>query len=181
MRRIALFCSLAALACVSAPAAAQIDPDTTMASPGTRMRVVNGDGVWRAGRFWYLRADTLWLLDPESNGSSAVPLKGGERIEVTRGHRRELWSSGLALLGAVLGVAASQLNGSDGGSNGSAHNASEAVLAGAGGGVLGGLMGWFVAPQRWRAVQRPVVVTPPPPPAPEPAPQPAPADTAAIR
>jgi hypothetical protein len=178
LRSIPIFCLAAALACIAAPASAQLEPDTTIARPGTRMRVANGDeGEWRTGRFWFLRADTLWLLNPE-NAADPVPLAGGERIEITRGRRREAWSGGFALLGGALGFAASKINGHEAGPSGTARNASEMVLAGLGGALVGGLAGWFVAPQRWHEVRRPPAV-PPPPPAAASAPQPAQADTAA--
>lgn len=172
------------LACVAAPSAVRaqeplgatvtsVTPDVPLVPPGTSLRVTDQDGAARLGRFWYLRADTLWLRTPEDE-AAAVPLTGRERIEIDRGRRRELWSAGGALAGMALGVLGSQLNGSDGGANGSAHNASEAVLAAVGGAVLGGLTGWFVAPQRWERVDPPPPALLPPPPAPTAAAAPAP-------
>lgn len=178
MRSLFLSCLVGLLASVAAasPARAQTDSaavvipgpdiDERLVPPGTRVRVLDEGGARRGmGRFWYLRSDTLWLITGE-NESAAVPLIGRERIESTRGHRRELWSTIGTLSGMAIGVLASQLNGSEDGASGSARNTSEAVYAAAGGAVVGGLLGWFLAPQRWNPVERPPpAVLPPPPPA----------------
>lgn len=177
MRPLYFSVLLAALACLPLPSAAraQIDSvsalvvpgpvvDVPLVPPGTRLRVTDAGGTQHLGRFWYLRSDTLWLVSG-GDERAAVPLTGGERIEMTRGHRREAWSTGGMLAGAALGLLASQLNGSDDGPSGSARNTSEAVYAVAGGAVLGGLTGWFLAPQRWKRVEVPPPAVLPPPPA----------------
>jgi hypothetical protein len=165
---------LAALACLPLPSAARAQADSAavpgpivdvpLVPQGTRLRVTDAGGTQHLGRFWYLRSDTLWLIS-ETDGRSGVPLTGGERIETTRGHRREAWSTGGLLAGAALGLLASQLNGSDDGPSGSARNTSEAVYAVAAGAVIGGLTGWFLAPQRWKRVEVPPPAVLPPPPA----------------
>ncbi len=175
MRSLYFSVLLAALACLPLPSVARAQADSAAAVPGydldvrlvpagTRLRVTDAGGTQHLGRFWYLRSDTLWLVSGEDD-RSAVPLTGRERIEMTRGHRRELWSTVGMLTGAALGLLASQLNGSEDGPSGSARNTSEAVYAVAGGAVIGGLAGWFLAPQRWRPVEVPPPATLPPPPA----------------
>ncbi len=174
MRSLYFSCLLGALACLPLPSAARAQAssaayvpepttDVQLVPAGTRLRVTDEDGTRRSGRFWYLRSDTLWLISGEDE-RSAVPLTGRERIEMTRGHRRERWSTGGALAGVALGLLASQLNGSEEGPSGSARNTSEAVYAAAGGAMIGGLLGWFVAPQRWHPVEVPPPATLPPPP-----------------
>jgi len=165
---------LGVLACLPLPSAARAQADSAAVVPGpvidvplvpagTLLRVTDAGGTQRLGRFWYLRSDTLWIISGEDDRAS-VPLTGRERVEMTRGHRRERWSTGGMLVGAALGLLASQLNGSEDGPSGSARNTSEAVYAAAGGGVIGGLAGWFLAPQRWRAVEVPPPAVLPPPP-----------------
>lgn len=160
MRRALVLCLAAALGAPAA-AAAQARPDTAVPPPGVRMRVIEPDGVRHQGRFWYLSADTLWLLAPRSDSASPVRLAGDERIEITPGRRRERWSAGGALLGGALGLVVSLATADGGGPNERPHEIGQAVVATAAGTVTGGLLGWFVAPQRWR----PVTLPPPPPPA----------------
>ncbi|HEX5727555.1 MAG TPA: hypothetical protein VFX98_18930 [Longimicrobiaceae bacterium] len=163
MRFLLLLCLAAALGTPPAAAAAQAAPDTSLARPGTRMRVTAPSGVRRQGRFWFLRGDTVWLLTGLKNDSLAVALAGGERIEVTPGRKREQWSAGCALLGGVLALLATQLAAEDVSGNQQAGETGQAVVATAGGFITGGLLGWFIAPERWRTVTRRPAPPPPPP------------------
>jgi hypothetical protein len=89
-------------------------------------------------------------------------------VEVRRSHR-EAWSGRGALAGVALGVVASLFQSGGSRADGNTKSAEVAVVGGAAGAVVGGFLGFVLAPHRWqplRAVsQSPTRSIPLPPPA----------------
>ena len=153
----------ALLACSALPARAQytIRP---MPRTGETVRVSPGGEEPYTGRLVALGGDTVLLSVP--GDSTRTGIASGQTVEVLR-RRREAWSGYGALAGMALGVVTAHLV--NGGTGGSPHRVDQTVVAAAAGGVLGGFIGFSVAPARWqrlRAEPRPAaapVVLPPPP------------------
>ncbi|HET7232433.1 MAG TPA: hypothetical protein VFJ16_20665 [Longimicrobium sp.] len=134
---------------------------------GEMIRVTPESGAPLTGRLASLGGDTL-LLMPASGDSAVMAVVSRQRVEVRRS-RRELWSGLGALAGLSAGAVAGQFQS---GENGGLKKTKTSVVAGAGAAVVGGILGFVVAPRRWqplhavdRATGRPV----PPPPTLEPA------------
>lgn len=132
------------------------------------IRVTADSAAPFTGRLAFLGGDTVVVM--ASPGDSAVyAVVSRDRVEVRRS-RRELWSGLGALAGLSAGVLASQLRSAES-SDASVDRATTGVVGGAAAALVGGFLGFVVAPHRWqqlRATERRAVrtVALPPPPAP---------------
>jgi hypothetical protein len=137
----------AALAlCLAGPLAAQtrVRP---MPATGELIRVSPaGETPW-TGTVAALGGDSL-ILRTDGDGARLV-LLSAQPVEIHRS-RREHWSGLGALLGGVAGLGLSAMSG---GSTGSAHGADRLIVSAAGGAVFGGVLGFGVAPRRWRLLR----------------------------
>lgn len=142
---------LALTLCASA-AAGQGPRVRPIPATGEMVRVTPASGEPYTGRVAALGGDTLMLA-----GDSAVRVVASEqRVEILRRHR-ERWSAIGALAGIALGVGAKMVSsGSD-----SPHEIGSTVVTGAAGALVGGLLGFSVAPRRWQPLRS---VPPAPPP-----------------
>ena len=158
--RIFFLAAVAAFALAS-PSAARAQADTTLPA-GAKVRITEPGHDPLTGRFWYLRADTLYFTAAAARDTSTfVALTPGQRVEYSRGTRRELWSTAGALLGGAAGVLAASLSGHETQDSAEKGNA---VVGGAVGVLAGGVVGWLLAPERWVRVEIPIGAAPPPPP-----------------
>ena len=76
-----------------------------------------------------------------------------DRIDVSRGRNRWVWTAAGTLVGATAGVVVSR---ADGGGEGNPVGSLDEVASGIAntisGALIGGVVGFFVAPERWRTV-----------------------------
>jgi len=135
---------------------------------GELIRVTAGSGAPVTGRLTAMNGDTV-LLMPAGADSALTAVASRDLVEVRRSHR-EAWSGRGALAGVALGVVASLFQSRGSPSEGNTKSKEVAVVGGAAGAVIGGFMGFVLAPHQWQALH---VVTPrgtspipPPPPAP---------------
>jgi hypothetical protein len=139
--------------CVSA-ARAQGPRVHPVPATGELIRVTPGSGAPFTGRLAALGGDTL-LLSSGGGDAPLVAVASRDRVEVRRSHR-EAWSGRGALAGVALGVVASLFQSSGSAAKGNTQKAEVAVVGGAAGAVVGGALGFALAPRRWqplRAVQ----------------------------
>jgi len=154
--------------CVSAARAqgASVHPSP---AAGELIRVTPGSGAPFTGRLTALGGDTLLVAAP-GGGADLMAVASRERVEVRRSHR-EAWSARGALAGIGVGLVAAMFQARGSKASGNTRRAEVAAVGGAAGGVLGGFMGFTLAPHQWqtlrvsgpRLARRPHV--PPPPPA----------------
>ena len=146
-----IFAIIGGLLCASA-ARAQGPSVRPMPITGELIRVTPATGDPFTGRLAALGGDTLMLAgDP---GVRVVASQ--QRVEILRS-RRERWS----VIGALAGIAAGVSVNFARGSSTTPHGLSEGVVSGAAGALVGGLIGFSVAPHRWQPL-RSVTVAPPP-------------------
>ena len=127
--------------------------------PEARVRLLAAPPAetWLRGRVQSVTADTLTLRT--SGSVQAVPLAGVRQLEVSRGRNRLLWTLGGVAVGAVGGILYTRATDEDdpadiGGASGTAEGVGNTVV----GMLAGGLAGFFVAPERWRALRLPLDV-----------------------
>ena len=143
--------ALAAALVAAAPLAAQTDSARVQSlEPGSRVRVavVGADG-WSAGRLARVTADSLVLRPAE-----ALPIRSIERLDVSAGRPRALWATGGAVAGVVVGILVTRADdpeGEDIGGLGTLANGIGNTIVGA---LTGAVIGYVVAPERWRPVLR---------------------------
>ncbi len=139
------------LICIFGGASTEIAAQELLAS-GSRVRVTAPDCALRgqAATFRALRADTLVLETTE------CPLSSVTRLDVSRGERSR-WARGLGvgfLGGALIGAA---YGGTHAGTDAWDLPTDVAVglgaaFFGAGGGLVGGIAGYFIKTDRWEEV-----------------------------
>lgn len=169
----------ALLVCSAAGVRAQgrgVHPSPTA---GELIRVTAGSAAPFTGRLAFLGGDTV-VVRPSGDDSAVYAVVSRDRVEVRRS-RRELWSGLGALAGLSAGVLASQLRSGESGGAG-VERATTGVVGGAAAALVGGFLGFVIAPHRWQtlhAVERRgarTVLRPPPPPMTVEAAAPLPAD-----
>lgn len=132
----------------------------TIPPTGTKVRIVEPGAEPLHGRFWYLRSDTLHFVTEATGDPTAfVPLTLRQRVEMSRGRRRETWAAVWAVAGGAVGAFAASMAGGD---DDSAQSVSHAVMGGAAGVLAGGVSGWLMAPEKWVRVTIPAGESPPP-------------------
>lgn len=135
---------------------------------GELIRVTGDSGAPVTGRLAAMGGDTL-LVMPAGGGAAVLAVVSCDRVEVRRSHR-EAWSGRGALAGVALGVVASLFQSHGSPAEGNTRSKEVAVVGGAAGAVIGGFLGFVLAPQRWQplhaAAPRPARPTPLLPPAP---------------
>ena len=139
-----------------------------MPATGELIRVTPGAGAPFTGRLAALGGDTL-ILEAGGGDAPVLAVVSRDVVEVRRSHR-EAWSGRGALAGVALGVIASLFQSSGSAASGNTNKAEVAVVGGAAGAVIGGGLGFALAPRRWQPLR---AVAPRPP---RSLPQPAPAD-----
>lgn len=155
MRSAVLLLLLAILFPLSA-ASAQQRVASPLPASGTKVRILEEGEDPVTGHFWYSRADTLYFTEMARGDSSAfVTLAPGRRLEASRGRRRDFWSLMGATVGAVLGGTAARFAVADDPEDDTAQHVGRTVQGAVAGIVVGGLTGWVIAPERWRAVEVP--------------------------
>jgi hypothetical protein len=142
----------AALALCASAAHAQVLSVRPLPATGELIRVTPASGEPFTGRVAALGGDTLMLAgDP---GVRVVASQ--QRVEILRS-RRERWS----VIGAFVGLAAGVAVNAARGSSTTPHGLSQGVVSGAGGAVLGGVVGFAVAPHRWQPLRATLPLPPP--------------------
>jgi hypothetical protein len=147
------FATVLALALCASAARGQGPTVRPMPITGELIRVTPAAGEPFTGRLAALGGDTLMLA-----GDPGVRVVASEqRVEILRRHR-ESWSAFGALAGIATGVA---VNAIARGSSTSPHGLSEGVVSGAAGALVGGLIGFSVAPHRWQPLRATTLQLPP--------------------
>lgn len=147
---------LVVLALLPAPVAAQRS-NTADIQPEARVRIMRAspDDAWLTGRVQQLTTDTLTLR--VRGDVRALPLAELQRVEASRGRRRTLWAAGGALAGATAGVVYSRATLDDDPADiGGVQNSAEGLANTLTGALFGAVIGYFVAPERWRSVPLPL-------------------------
>jgi len=149
-------------ACCAAPLAAQSRPLRPSPAAGELIRVTPSEGEPFTGTLSSL-GDDIMVIEREASGPVWVTLSQ-QPLEVRR-RNREHWSGLGALAGGSAAILVSLLNGG----SGSAHRTAQTVVGAAGGVLVGGLVGFSVAPQRWQRLRfvpaaAPLAVAAPPSP-----------------
>jgi hypothetical protein len=146
---VLLWCLPVAVGAQQAPAALQRD---------ARIRVLPALPAddWVVGRVDTYTPEAITL---RTGGGSpiAVSMNGVRRLEVSRGRNRLAWTAGGAAAGAVAGIVLTRATRTDdpadiGGVRGTADGIANTLV----GMLAGAVLGYFVAPERWRAVSLPV-------------------------
>jgi hypothetical protein len=110
--------------------------------------------AWLTGRVQQLARDTLTLRVHDD--MRVLPLAELQRLEASRGRNRRLWAAGGALAGATAGVVYSRATLDDDPADiGSVQNTAEGLANTLTGALFGAVIGYFVAPERWRPVALP--------------------------
>lgn len=111
--------------------------------------------VWRTapaesrltGRVRAVTPETLEITSNDRESTQTIPVAALERIDVSRGRSRTLWLAGGVLLGAAAGIAIGRSSEDEPGDYGIGATADAAnTLAMM---VVGGIAGYFIAPERW--------------------------------
>jgi hypothetical protein len=132
--------------CCAAPLAAQSRTLRPSPSAGEVIRVTPGEGEPYTGTLSSLGGDIM-VLERAAGGPVWVTISQ-QPLEVRR-RNREHWSGLGALAGGGAAIVASLLNGG----SGSTHRTAQTVVGAAGGVLVGGLLGFSVAPQRWQRLR----------------------------
>jgi hypothetical protein len=146
-----VMCLLAAPALAAAQSPAPV-PDI---EAGARVR------IWSDSTAAALKA-RVQTVDPQErtirviDGSTPQVLRLSEldRIDVSRGRNRWGWTAGGMLAGATAGVIISRLDGDEGDVAGGLEETAEGLANTFAGALVGGVVGFLVAPERWRTVWR---------------------------
>jgi hypothetical protein len=135
------------------PAAAQSSAPLPPLDAATRVRVwSDGSDDALKGRVRAVTPLTLELSTGDTN-PRVFQVSELERVDVSRGRNRWLWTGGGMLVGATAGVVLSRAtNDDDSGPTDSLAETAEGVANTITGILVGGVVGFFVAPERWRNV-----------------------------
>ena len=124
--------------------------------PGVRVRITAPEATPRIGRLSSVDVRSLSLTGEESDPGETILWREIQRVEVSQGRARGLWSMGGILLGGVAGIiltrATNESDPADIGGWGATADGINNMLTGV---LVGGVVGWFLAPERWTAVNRP--------------------------
>lgn len=143
-----------ALSVVPMYAAAQSGGPLPPIETQTRVR------VWTesTGEALKARVQTITPETLEVTGGSAshrvFHVETLDRIDVSRGRNRWAWSAGGVLLGATAGVLISRADNDEGSTVGGLDETAEGLANTLSGALVGGVLGFFVAPERWLTVWR---------------------------
>lgn len=118
-----------------------------------RVRLLPEPAGWTVGRVQSVAADTLTLREA---AVTAVPLATIDRLEVSRGRARMRWTLGGMGVGMIAGIIYSRATLDDdpadiGGVQNTADGVANTILAM----LMGGVAGYFIAPERWTHVALP--------------------------
>jgi hypothetical protein len=140
----------ALLVCCAGPLSAQVD---TLPA-GARLRISFPTASAEArlvGRLERVTADSLTVRVADG-GSRALPVNGIERVELSRGRSRALWTGAGVAAGAVAGILVTRAGNDEpediGGIGGVADGINNTLI----GALAGGVLGFLLAPERWRQV-----------------------------
>lgn len=148
------FATLLALTLCTSAARGQGASVRPMPATGELVRVTPASGEPFTGRVAALGGDTLMLAG--TPGIFVVASR--ERLEILRRHR-ESWSAFGALAGLLAGVGVRIATSH---SRSSPHALADGVVSGAAGALVGGVIGFSVAPQRWQPLHSTIRALPPP-------------------
>lgn len=152
------FAAVLALTLCASAARAQGPTVRPLPAAGEMIRVTPASGEPFTGRLAALGGDTLVLAGLDG-GPGVRVVASQQRVEIQRRHR-ERWSA----LGAVAGIAAGvAVKAIAWGSDGSPHAVAESVVSGAAGALVGGVVGFSVAPRRWQPLRATAPAALPPP------------------
>jgi hypothetical protein len=155
MRRTVLVAALAALA--AAPLPAQTAHPDPVVEPGMRVRVRAAPIEWIpvSGRLVTLDADSLLVHIPRRPRSLAIAMSDVHSVELSAGHARAPWTLLGAATGAAAGVAVSHALLEDARGNVGLPATTEGIATTIGSMLGGAVVGWLVAPERWRPARLP--------------------------
>jgi hypothetical protein len=154
MRALACLSVLAVLCTAPLRAQGTESPDV---APGERVRVsLLEEGPRLAGRLHSLGADSLLLQVGGEPAPRLLPLAAVQRLEVSRGRPRALWTLLGALGGATAGVLYTRATGeSDPADIGGVQGTADGIANTLTGMLAGAALGWLIAPERWSTVPLP--------------------------
>jgi hypothetical protein len=119
---------------------------------GERVRVSTESGVTHVGEVTSLTSGALVLQGEEGSQRSSVPMASVMRLEVSRGQQSKaglgyVVGAGVGVLGALAHCSGGncQLFDND-------FTPALAIIYGAGGGLVGALVGWSIKTDRWEGV-----------------------------
>jgi hypothetical protein len=148
------FLTVLCLSMMSAAVSAQSVPPLPRLETDARVRVwsESSEGVLKA-RVRNITPETL-ALSAGTNESRVFQAADLERIDLSRGRNRWVWTLGGMLVGATAGVIISRADNDDGDTIGGIDETAEGLANTVTGALVGGAIGFFVAPERWRTVWR---------------------------
>jgi hypothetical protein len=155
MRALACLCLLAVLC--TAPLHAQ-GAESAAVAPGDRVRVsLMVESPRLTGQLHSLGPDSLFLQVGREPAPRLVTLSSMERLEVSRGRPRALWTLFGALGGATAGVLYTRATGeSDPADIGGVQGTADGIANTLTGMLAGAALGWLIAPERWSSVPLPI-------------------------
>ena len=118
--------------------------------PGMKVRVTGADGTRTTGRAVSLGGDRVGVQ--EAGADSVMVLAPDHAVEVSRGRNRALWTGVGVLAGATAGVLITRAQESEPEDIGGLQRTADGLANTATGILVGGVLGFFLAPERWRRV-----------------------------
>lgn len=142
------------LSMVSAAVSAQSAPPLPRLETDARVRIwaESSESVLKA-RVRDITPETL-AVAAGANEARVFRAADLERIDMSRGRNRWVWTLGGMLVGATAGVLISRADNDEGDMIGGIDETAEGLANTVTGALVGGAVGFFVAPERWRTVWR---------------------------
>lgn len=105
------------------------------------------------GRLQSVTPEAVALTAGAANAPRSFELASLDRIDQSRGRNRWGWAGGGMLVGAVAGVIVARSTREDDPADiGGIQNTADGIASTITGAFFGGLLGYLVAPERWRTV-----------------------------
>jgi hypothetical protein len=156
MRALLLSVTLAAAAV--APLAAQPEPQDTTVELGMRVRVTAAPMEWVpiTGQLVGLTRDSLLVLHPRRPRSVSVATSDLSTLEMSLGRARNRWTTMGAGAGAVAGIVLTRaVVETEPEDPVGVHGTADGIAYTMSGMVAGAVVGWVLAPERWRLARLP--------------------------
>lgn len=137
------------------PAAAQSVTSIPHIEAGTRVRLwTDTTAAALKARMQTMDQQRLTIGVMQGNTERVLALRDLGRIDVSRGRNRLAWTAAGMLVGAAAGVIASRVDNDEGDVAGGLVETAEGLGNTLAGALVGGVVGFILAPERWRTVWR---------------------------
>jgi hypothetical protein len=150
--------SLGLSAAAVAPLAAQSDLEDEVVELGMRVRVTAAPMEWVpiTGQLVGLTPDSLLVLHPRRPRSVSVSTSDLSTLEISLGRARSRWSTVGAGAGAVAGIVLTRaVVETEPDDPVGVHGTPDGIAYTMSGLVAGAVVGWLLAPERWRLARLP--------------------------